>query len=221
MDFILHIDRYIFELIKEHGAWIYGILSAVIFAETGLVVMPFLPGDTLLFAAGVFTDNAGGLNFFLLGLCLNIAAVAGDNVNYWVGRTLGPRLFKNENSRIFKRSNLEKTEKFFAKYGGKTLILARWVAIVRTFAPFVAGMGKMPYRQFLAYSVAGGAFWVWTLITAGHFLGRIPWVKDNLEIVILLIVFATVPIAILEAKKEKKRAEREAAEAKLAAQPEA
>ncbi len=183
--------------------------------------MPFLPGDTLLFAAGVFTDNAGGLNFFLLGLCLNIAAVAGDNVNYWVGRTLGPRLFKNENSRIFKRSNLEKTEKFFAKYGGKTLILARWVAIVRTFAPFVAGMGKMPYRQFLAYSVAGGAFWVWTLITAGHFLGRIPWVKDNLEIVILLIVFATVPIAILEAKKEKKRAEREAAEAKLAAQPEA
>lgn len=174
--------------------------------------MPFLPGDSLIFAAGVFTTDQGGLNFFLLGLCLNAAAVLGDNTNYWIGRTIGARLFSNENSKIFKKSNLEKTEKFFSQYGGKTLILARWIAIVRTFAPFVAGMGRMRYRQFLSYSIVGGAIWVWTLVAAGHFLGKIEWVQKHLEIVILIIVLATIPIAIFEAYREKKRAAREAAE---------
>ncbi len=188
----------------------------MIFAETGLVILPFLPGDSLLFAAGVFTTDKGGLNLLALGLTLNAAAVLGDNVNYWIGRTLGARLFRNEKSRIFKKANLEKTEKFFNKYGGKTLILARWVVIVRTFAPFVAGMGRMRYRQFLAYSIAGGAIWVWSLVLAGHFLGKVPWVQKHLEIVILIVVFATVPLAIFETMREKKKAAKEALEASKA-----
>lgn len=160
------------------------------------------------------------MNLFLLGICLNAAAVAGDNLNYVIGRKFGARLFKNENSRFFKRSNLEKTEKFFARHGSKTLVMARWVAIVRTFAPFVAGMGKMQYSKFLMVSILGGAFWVWSLVIAGHFLGSVPWVRNNLEIVILGIVLTTVPIIAFEAIKEKKRAKLEAAEL-AAAQTEA
>jgi len=213
LDTILHIGDKIPELIAQYGPWIYGILGGVIFAETGLVIMPFLPGDSLIFAAGVFTTDKGGLNLFLMGLCLMTAAVLGDNVNYWIGRKLGKRLFSKEKSRIFNKNNLEKTEKFFERYGGKALILARWVAIVRTFAPFVAGMGQMPYRKFLTYSIAGGAIWVWTLIFAGHFLGKIPWVQEHLEIVILIVVFATIPLALFEAYREKKKAAREAAAA--------
>lgn len=199
-------------MILEHGSWVYGILAGIIFAETGLVILPFLPGDSLLFAAGIFTTKEGGLNLVVLGLCLNAAAVAGDNVNYFIGRKLGAKLFSKENSRIFKRSNLEKTEKFFARHGSKTLIMARWVAIVRTFAPFVAGMGKMHYPKFVLISVLGGAFWVWTLLIAGHFLGQVAWVRNNLEFVILGIVLATIPIIAFETIKEKKRAAREAAE---------
>ncbi|MBC8064704.1 MAG: VTT domain-containing protein [Chlorobia bacterium] len=208
-------------MILEHGSWVYAILSGIIFAETGLVVMPFLPGDSLLFAAGIFTTKEGGLNLVVLGLCLNAAAVAGDNLNYLIGRKLGAKLFSRENSKIFKRSNLEKTEKFFARHGSKTLIMARWVAIVRTFAPFVAGMGKMHYPKFVLISVLGGAFWVWTLLIAGHFLGQVAWVRNNLEFVILGIVLATVPIVVFEAMREKKRAAREAAEDAIAANAEA
>ncbi len=201
-------------MIAEHGAWVYGILSGIIFAETGFVVTPFLPGDSLLFAAGIFTVPGDGpyLNLYLLGICLNLAAVAGDNVNYWIGRTIGPKLFAKEDTKLFKRSHLEKTEKFFAKYGSKTLVMARWVAIVRTFAPFVAGMGKMNYPKFMLISILGGAFWVWSLLIAGHFLGNIPWVRSNLEYVILGIIFTTIPIIALEAIKEKRRAAKEAAE---------
>lgn len=175
------------------------------------MVTPFLPGDSLLFAAGIFTVEGGGLNLFLLGLCLNVAAVAGDNLNYWIGRTIGPKLFSKEDSKIFNRSHLQKTEQFFAKYGSKTLVMARWVAIVRTFAPFVAGMGKMHYPKFMAISILGGAFWVWSLLIAGHFLGNIPWVKNNLEFVILGIILTTIPIIGLEALKERRRAAKEAA----------
>lgn len=184
------------------------------------MVTPFLPGDSLLFAAGIFTTKEGGLNLFILGLCLNAAAVGGDNLNYIIGRKFGAKLFKNDNSRFFKKSNLEKTEKFFARHGSKTLVMARWVAIVRTFAPFVAGMGKMHYPKFLMVSILGGAFWVWSLLIAGHFLGSVPWVRNNLEIVILGIVLTTIPIIAFEAIKEKKRAKQEAAEL-AAAQTEA
>lgn len=176
------------------------------------MVTPFLPGDSLLFAAGIFTTKEGGLNLAILGLCLNTAAVAGDNVNYIIGRTFGAKLFRNENSKVFKRSYLEKTEKFFARHGSKTLVMARWVVVVRTFAPFVAGMGKMHYPRFLLVSILGGAFWVWTLIIAGHFLGSVPWVRNNLEIVILGIILTTIPIIAYEAMREKKRAKEEAAE---------
>ena len=211
-DFILHIDRHLQGLIAEHGAWVYGILSGIIFAETGFVVTPFLPGDSLLFAAGIFTAEGGGLNLFILGLCLNTAAVLGDNVNYFIGRTLGAKLFTKENSKIFNKAYLEKTEKFFARHGSKTLVMARWVAIVRTFAPFVAGMGKMNYPKFLLVSTLGGAFWVWTLIIAGNLLGKVEWVRQNLEYVILGIVLTTVPLIVGEAIREKKRAAKEAAE---------
>ena len=221
INFILHIDKNLADLIQHHGAWVYGILSGIIFAETGFVITPFLPGDSLLFAAGIFTTEKGGLNLFLLGLCLNAAAVAGDNVNYWIGRLLGQRLFKNENSKLFKKSSLDKTHRFFERYGSKTLIMARWVAIVRTFAPFVAGMGKMHYPKFVLISLIGGAIWVWSLIIAGHFLGQFDWVVQNLEFVILGIILATVPLVIFETMREKKRAAQEAAEAKIAAQPEA
>lgn len=212
MDFILHIDQHLQRLIAEHGAWVYGILSGIIFAETGFVVTPFLPGDSLLFAAGIFTTKEGGLNLVILGLCLNTAAVLGDSVNYVIGRKFGAKLFKNENSKFFKKSNLEKTEKFFARHGSKTLVMARWVAIVRTFAPFVAGMGRMHYPKFLTVSILGGAFWVWTLIIAGHFLGSVPWIRNNLEIVIIGIILTTIPIIGVEAMKEKKRAKLEAEE---------
>lgn len=216
LDFILHIDRHLQGLIVEHGAWVYGILSGIIFAETGFVVTPFLPGDSLLFAAGIFTAEGGGLNLFLLGLCLNTAAVLGDNVNYFIGRTVGAKLFSKENSKLFNRSHLEKTEKFFARHGSKTLVMARWVAIVRTFAPFVAGMGKMHYPKFLTVSILGGAFWVWSLIIAGHFLGKVEWVRANLEYVILAIILTTVPLIVGEAIREKKRAAREQEEKRMA-----
>ena len=199
----------------------YGILSGIIFAETGFVVTPFLPGDSLLFAAGIFTAQGGGLNLFILGLCLNTAAVLGDNVNYFIGRTLGAKLFTKEKSKIFNKAYLEKTEKFFARHGSKTLIMARWVAIVRTFAPFVAGMGKMNYPKFLTVSILGGAFWVWTLITAGHFLGKVEWVRQNLEYVILGIILTTVPLILGEAIRERRRAAKEAAENAVAKSPEA
>ncbi len=199
-------------MIAEHGAWVYGILSGIIFAETGLVILPFLPGDSLLFAAGIFTTKEGGLNLFLLGLCLNTAAVAGDNLNYWIGRKFGTKLFSRENSRFFKRSNLEKTEKFFARHGSKTLVMARWVAIVRTFAPFVAGMGNMNYPKFLMVSILGGAFWVWSLLIAGHFLGQVAWIRNNLEFVILGIVLMTIPMIAFETIKERRRCAMEAAE---------
>lgn len=213
IDTILHIGDKIPQLIAQYGPWVYGILAAVIFAETGLVVMPFLPGDSLIFAAGVFTTDKGGLNLFIMGICLMTAAVVGDNVNYWIGRKLGKKLFSKEKSKIFNKKNLEKTEKFFERYGGKALVMARWVAIVRTFAPFVAGMGQMPYSKFLKFSIIGGAVWVWSLLVAGHFLGKIPWVQEHLELVILIVVFATIPIAMFEAYREKKKAALEAQEA--------
>ncbi len=203
IDFFLHLDRHVYELIKDYGPGVYGLLFAIIFCETGLVVAPFLPGDSLLFALGVFchadTDKPGiePLNFWLIFFLLSAAAFLGDNLNYQIGRVFGEKLFRNEKSRFFKRSYLEKTHAFFERYGGKTLILARFVPIVRTFAPFVAGMGKMEFHRFLAFSSAGALFWVGLCLTAGYQFGRIPVVKENFPVAMLgIVVVSIVPMTL-------------------------
>lgn len=197
LDFFLHLDDHLAGLINQYGAWTYGILFLTVFCETGLVVMPFLPGDTLLFAAGIFAhDDNGGLNIWLLYLIFIAAALCGDNVNYQIGRLLGKRLFKNPNSRIFKKENLDKTHAFMERYGPKAIILARFVPIVRTFAPFAAGMGTMTFRRFIGYSVAGAVLWVGVCVTAGFLFGQIQVVKDNFAIAILGIIAVTLlPVA--------------------------
>jgi membrane-associated protein len=184
------------DLVGSYGPWTYGIMFAIIFAETGLVIMPFLPGDTLLFAAGLVSEEHG-LNIWLVLLTLTVAPICGDNVNYFFGKWLGPRLFRKDNSKIFKKQNLEKTHQFYEKYGPVAVILARWVPVVRTFSPFVAGMGAMSYLRFLRFSVIGAILWVWTLVWAGYFLGNIRWVNQNFEwVMILMIVFTGGPILI-------------------------
>lgn len=211
---ILHVDQELKRVILEYGTQTYGILFAIVFCETGLVVMPFLPGDSLLFASGIFahpTAGSGGeapLNIWLLYLTFVCAALLGDNVNYQLGRLFGRNLFKNENSKIFKRSNLEKTHEFFDKYGGKTIIIARFVPIVRTFAPFVAGMGSMEYPRFLMYSVAGAFIWVGVCVSAGYFFGSIPIVQKNFSIAMIAIILVTVLPAVFEIIKHRRKQSR-------------
>lgn len=209
IDYLLHIDKHIEELIRLYGAQTYAILFAVVFAETGLIVTPFLPGDTLLFFVGFFChpSKTYHLNFWLMFLTFMLAAFCGDNVNYFVGRTAGERLFRNENSKLFKRSHLDKTHRFFEKHGPKTVILARFVPIVRTFCPFVAGMGKMPYRQFLLYSVLGALLWVGLFLTAGYFLGQVPAVQKNFALAMLVMAVVTAAPMIYEVWKARKRGE--------------
>lgn len=211
-EFIRHLDNHVANLIKDYGAWTYAIFFSILFAETGLVITPFLPGDTLLFAAGIFsrpetaTHSGGGLNIWITLLVLTLAPLCGDNVNYFFGRWLGPRLFHNPKSKFFKRENLDKTHEFFDRYGSKTVILARWIPVVRTFAPFVAGMGAMPYRKFLLYSVVGAFLWVWTLVGAGYLLGKNQWVNDNFEwVMILMIVLTGGPVLIEMIKRRWKQ----------------
>jgi membrane-associated protein len=193
IDIALHLDRYLSAIIQQYGAWTYGILFFVVFVETGFVVMPFLPGDSLLFAAGTFAALKA-LNIYLLLGLLAAAAIIGDTVNYWVGHYLGPKVFHNEKSRIFKKEYLDRTHAFFEKYGGKTIIIARFVPIVRSFAPLVAGIGRMSYGKFIAYNVVGGVGWVLLLTGAGYFFGNIPVVRKNFSIVILaIIVISTIP----------------------------
>ena len=196
IDFILHIDRHLAELTAAYGPWIYGILFLIIFCETGLVVTPFLPGDSLLFVAGaIATQDA--MNIHLMVILLIIAAILGDAVNYSIGRFFGVRLFANPDSKIFRRRHLEITQTFYARHGGKTIILARFVPIVRTFAPFVAGMGHMPYRRFAAYNVVGAIAWVTLFSYAGYFFGNLPWVQQNLTAVILgIIAVSMIPVVI-------------------------
>ena len=196
IDFILHIDRHLAELTAAYGLWIYGILFLIIFCETGLVVTPFLPGDSLLFVAGaIATQDA--MNIHLMVILLIIAAILGDAVNYSIGRFFGVRLFANPDSKIFRRRHLEITQTFYARHGGKTIILARFVPIVRTFAPFVAGMGHMPYRRFAAYNVVGAIAWVTLFSYAGYFFGNLPWVQQNLSVVILgIIAVSLIPVVI-------------------------
>jgi membrane-associated protein len=204
IDFILHIDVHLAELISLYGIWVYGILFVIIFCETGLVVTPFLPGDSLLFVAGALASlPANNINAHLIVLALIIAAVLGDAVNYTIGRFFGKKLFSNPKSKIFRRSYLDKTHNFFEKYGGKTIILARFVPIIRTFAPFVAGMGRMGYRRFASFNVIGGIVWVSLITYAGYFFGRLEFVQENLKVLLLLIIFISLLPAIVEVVREK------------------
>lgn len=198
IDIVLHLDQYLNAWILMFGPGIYVILFLIIFAETGLIVTPFLPGDSLLFALGALTAGENpSLNLPLLCTVLIIAAILGDAVNYSIGRYFGMKLFSNPNSRFFKREHLERTQKFYEKHGGKTIILARFMPIVRTFAPFVAGMAEMKYREFAIYNVVGALAWVLSIAIAGHIFGNLPVIKQNFHIVVLaIIVISVLPIGI-------------------------
>ncbi len=206
IDLFLHLDKHLAEIISQYGTWTYAILFLVIFMETGFVVTPFLPGDSLLFAAGTFAA-LGSLNVYLLVGLLMAAAILGDTVNYWIGHTLGERAYQ---SRWVKKEYLDRTHAFFEKHGGKTIFLARFVPIVRTFAPFVAGVGRMSYGYFLSYNLFGGIVWVALFTFAGYFFGNIPFIKHNFSLVILAIILISVLPMVVEfwrSRREKKQAE--------------
>jgi membrane-associated protein len=190
IDFVLHIDEHLGEIIANYGTWTYFILFAIIFMETGLVVTPFLPGDSLLFAAGAI-GASGALDVWVLFVLLATAAIVGDTVNYWVGKRLGPRVFEDD-VRFFKRAYLVRTQQFYDKHGAKTIFLARFIPIVRTFAPFVAGVGTMRYGKFIVYNVLGAIVWTSVFIFAGYFFGNIPIVRDNFGLVVIAIVLISV-----------------------------
>jgi membrane-associated protein len=194
--FIGNLDNELALLLLNYGGWIYLILFLIIFCETGLVIAPFLPGDSLLFASGALWA-AADMPVELLALTLMVASLCGDNCNYWIGRLFGSRTAKKEHSRFLNRRALERTHEFYARHGGKTIILARFVPIVRTFAPFVAGIGHMDYRRFLMFSVAGAVLWVGLLVSCGYLFGKLPMVQDNFALVIVaIIVFSLVPVAV-------------------------
>lgn len=203
IDFILHINDHLAAMVETYGTWVYGVLFLIVFAETGLVITPFLPGDSLLFAVGALAASTGKLDPVLCGAIIILAAFCGDNVNYWVGRKLGPRVFRFEDSIFFHHKHLERTEQFYNKYGSRAVIIARFVPIVRTFAPFVAGIGKMPYPRYILFSCIGSLLWVPVCVGAGVFFGDMDIVKKNFELVVLgVIAVSLIPIAveILKAK---------------------
>ena len=202
-DFIFHIDKYLADLIAFFGPWTYVILFAVIFCETGLVVTPFLPGDSLLFAVGALCGG-GFLDVWIVYICLLAAAILGDTVNYWIGHSVGPKAFSNRNSRIFRPEYLEKTHDFYKKYGGKTIVIARFVPIVRTFAPFVAGVGKMKYSSFIHYNALGAFIWVTSLVFIGYFFGGTTFVKQNFEYMIFAIIIVSLVPMVIELIKHKR-----------------
>lgn len=211
LDFIRHLDQHLGNVIAANPAQAYGLLFLIVFAETGLVVTPFLPGDTLLFAAGVLSHSAAGqpgFNLWLVLAVLTLAPLLGDSVNYHIGKWVGPHLFKNPNSKIFKHENLEKTHAFFERHGGKAVIFARWIPIVRTFAPFVAGMGEMSYRKFFSFSLVGAVVWVWVCTFAGYFFGQIPWVKQNFEWAMLAMLLITGCPVVIEGIRHKAKGAR-------------
>lgn len=210
VDFILHIDVHLAELVAQYGIWIYAILFLILFCETGLVVTPFLPGDSLLFVAGALAALPGNdLNIHLMAALLVVAAVLGDAVNYTIGRLFGERLFSNPNSRIFRRSYLDKTHGFYERHGGKTIILARFVPIVRTFAPFVAGMGHMSYRHFALFNVAGALAWVLLFSYAGYLFGDLPVVQENLKLLIVGIIVVSVLPGVIEVWRHRRQAKQQ------------
>jgi len=195
-DLVLHLDRHLATFVAQHGTWVYALLFAIVFCETGLVVTPFLPGDSLLFVVGTIAA-AGGMDIIAVIAVLVTAALCGDNVNYWIGRWVGPKVFHYERSRWFNPRHLARTREFYERHGGKTIIIARFMPIVRTYAPFVAGLGAMPYPRYLAFCVAGALLWVGSLCLAGYFFGNIPAVKANLTLVIAAIVLLSVSPGLL------------------------
>ena len=206
IDLILHLDQYLNLLVSNYGTWIYAILFLVIFCETGLVVTPFLPGDSLLFIAGAVSAG-GAMDPWLLGGLLMVAAISGDSLNYVIGRTAGERLFSNPQSKIFRRDYLQRTHEFYDRHGGKTVTLARFLPIVRTFAPFVAGVGRMPYPRFLAFSVLGTILWVGGLVTLGFFFGNVPFIKQNLSLMVIAIIgISMLPMLISVARRHFRQA---------------
>lgn len=206
VDFILHIDKHLDELTQAYGLLTYFILFLIVFCETGLVVTPILPGDSLLFAAGAIAAR-GSLNAHVMAVALIVAAVLGDAANYAIGHSLGPKVLKNENSRIFRREYLEKTRKFYDRYGGKTIIIARFVPIVRTFAPFLAGVGEMSYLRFAAYNVIGAIAWVTSFVYAGYFFGGVEIVKKNFTLVIFAIIIISIMPAAIEIMRSRRQRE--------------
>lgn len=197
LDIVLHLDTHLQSLIQNYGGWIYPILFLVVFCETGLVVTPFLPGDSLLFVAGTLAGTGALYEHGLFAL-LVAASFSGDNTNYWIGRYVGPRVFTRERSWMLNPAHLERTQRFYEKHGGKTVIFARFVPIVRTFAPFVAGIGRMRYPRFAFYSFSGGVFWVGGLIFAGYYFGNIPIVRQNLTLAIFAVIILSIMPGVIE-----------------------
>ncbi len=197
IDMFLHVDRHLLEAATTYGLWVYGLLFLIVFLETGVVVTPFLPGDSLLFATGALAA-AGVLDLRAVLVLLTVAAIVGDNMNYFIGRTVGPRVF-TEHNRLLKHDHLLRTQRFYEKHGGKTVVLARFVPIVRTFAPFVAGVGRMRYARFLAFDVGGGICWVWSFGLLGYFFGNQPVVKENFGLAIVAVIVISFIPMIFEA----------------------
>jgi membrane-associated protein len=208
LDLIIHLDKHLQQMIEQWGAWTYLILFLIIFCETGLVVTPILPGDSLLFACGTFAA-AGSFDLTVLVVSLSIAAILGDTVNYACGYYVGPKVFRYEKSRLFKREYLDRTHAFYERHGGKTIIIARFVPIIRTFAPFVAGVGRMSYPRFVAYNVIGGIVWIVLFTGGGYLFGNLPFVRGNFTVVMLGIVFVSILPAIIEHLRARARARRE------------
>lgn len=202
VDFILHIDVYLSDIITRYGAWTYGLLFFIIFMETGFVVTPFLPGDSLIFAAAAFSAR-GALNPWLLFILLAVAAFAGDTANYWIGNAIGAKAYTGEVKWI-KKEYMDRTHAFFEKHGGMTIFLARFVPIIRTFTPFVAGVSKMPYSYFITWNLIGGVTWVATFVLLGYFFGNIPFVQKNFELVIVAIILISLVPALTEAVKARR-----------------
>jgi membrane-associated protein len=203
IDLFLHLDQHLGQLISQYGTWTHWILFLIVFCETGLVVTPFLPGDSLLFAAGTFAA-LGALDLWLVVLLLIVAAIAGDTVNYWVGSYIGPRAFR-EDTRFLRKEYLDRTRAFYEKHGGKTIIMARFVPIIRTFAPFVAGVGAMSYPKFIVYNVVGAVLWVGLFVLGGYFFGNMQVVRDNFTLVILAIIAISVLPIVIEALRSRRR----------------
>jgi len=208
IDFILHVDKHLQSIFQDYGIWIYAILFLIIFVETGLVVMPFLPGDSLLFATGALISATNELNIFAMGILLFVAAVVGDTVNYFIGKKLGQAVFERE-SRWIKKEYLLRTQKFYEKHGGKAIIFARFVPIVRTFAPFVAGVGTMHYPKFIAYNVIGGFVWVWSFLFLGYFFADTEIVRKNFTLVIFAIILLSITPPVIEIIKHKLKRDKE------------
>lgn len=202
IEMVMHLDSHLLALSQQYGVWIYAILFLIIFGETGFVILPFLPGDSLLFVAGALC-GAGALDITVVPPLLMLAAFLGDNTNYWIGREIGGRLIRHGNSRLIKREHLDKTHAFYKKHGGKTILFARFLPIIRTFAPFVAGIARMDYRLFILFSALGGLFWINLFVIGGYFLGNIPFIKQNLTLMVLAIILITLLPAMLQIVRQR------------------